>query len=525
MVQKKEEKNLLHTKLAARALKNRMSGVLVHPTSFPSPHGVGDLGKGARDFIDFLHETGQHLWQVLPLGPTGFGDSPYQSLSAFAGQIYIISPEELMKEGLLNDSDFTDEPVWDPQKVDYGPMIEFKVKLLRTAYKRFCDMETRSPMEKNPEPSMSERFAEFTKANAKWLDDYALFCALKDHFEGRCWLDWDPDIRDRKSAAIKACTQELKDEIRYYQFTQFLFHEQWMAIRLYAAERDVLIIGDIPIFMALDNCDVWADKSMFKLDSKGHPIEVAGVPPDYFSATGQLWGNPHYDWDAHEKTGYEWWLRRMERQLELVDYVRIDHFRGFVGYWAVPANAETAATGKWKEGPGEKLFLAMQKKFGDDLPIIAEDLGLITEDVNALRDQFHFPGMKVLQFGFENMNDDKYIPHFYDTPNCVCYTGTHDNDTTVGWYQNQGEEVKDRIRCIGNCDGGGVSLDFIRFAMGSIAKFSIFPIQDLLQKDSSARMNTPGVAAANWAFRYEQSELDESWRREWLKKYTRLFGR
>ncbi len=525
MDQKTKDQNVLEQKLASRALNDRMSGILVHPTSFPSPHGVGDLGQGARDFIDFMQDTGQHLWQVLPLGPTGFGDSPYQSLSAFAGQIYIISPDDLKEEGLLTEDDFAGEPTWDPKKVDYGPMIEFKVGLLKKAYARFCDKEVHTPSEKNAQPTMSDRFRAFIKAESYWLDDYALFCALKDHFEGRCWLEWDPDLRDRKSSALKTYREKLKNEIRYYQFTQFLFQEQWLALRLYAAERDVLIIGDIPIFMALDNCDVWADKKMFRLDSKGFPLEVAGVPPDYFSATGQLWGNPLYDWDAHEKTGYEWWIRRMERQLQLVDFVRIDHFRGFVNYWAIPADAEDAIKGKWKEGPGEKLFIAMQKKFGEDLPIIAEDLGIITEDVNQLRDQFHFPGMKVLQFGFGDMNDHKYIPQYYTDTNCVCYTGTHDNDTTVGWYQNQCEEVKDRIRCMGNCDGGGVSLDFIRFALGSIARFAIFPIQDLLQLDNSARMNLPGVAAANWAFRYEQRDIDEQWRRDWLRKNTQIFGR
>ena len=505
--------------------KGRMSGVLVHPTSFPSPHGIGDLGQGARDFIDFLEETSQHLWQVLPLGPTGFGDSPYQSLSAFAGQTYIISPEDLKKEGLLTDEDFEGEPQWNPGKVDYGQVIEFKVRLLKKAYAHFLELEAHTPAEKNTEPTLCERFEAFISKNADWLDDFALFSALKDHNQGRCWLDWAPDLREGKAAAKKEYTNLLRQEIRYYKFTQFLFQEQWMALRQYAAAHEVAIIGDIPIFMAIDNCDVWADRKLFRLDSKGYPLEVAGVPPDYFSATGQLWGNPLYDWEQHEKTGYEWWIRRLQRQLELVDYVRIDHFRGFVSYWAVPADAETAIEGEWKEGPGEKLFLAMQKKFGKDLPIIAEDLGLITEDVEQLRDQFGFPGMKVLQFGFENMNDNKYIPHFYDTPNCVCYTGTHDNDTTVGWYQHQGEEVKDRVRLMGNCDGNGVSLDFIRFAMSSIARFSIFPIQDLLQLGNEARMNTPGVAADNWAFRYEQKDIDEAWRRDWLKRYTKVYDR
>ena len=515
----------LEKAISVRNLKPRMSGILVHPTSFPSPHGIGDLGKGARDFIDFLEETGQHLWQVLPLGPTGFGDSPYQSLSAFAGQIYVISPEDLKQEGLLYDEDFEDEPQWDPKKVDYGPVIEFKVRLLKKAYAHFLEIEAHSPAEKNAQPSLIDRFNAFCEKQAYWLDDYALFSAIKDHFQGRCWLDWDADIREGKASVKKDYMLKLEQEIRYYKFTQFLFQEQWMALRLYAAQKDVAIVGDIPIFMAIDNCDVWADKKLFKLDSKGYPVEVAGVPPDYFSATGQLWGNPLYDWAYHEKTGYEWWIRRIERQLELVDYVRIDHFRGFVSYWAIPADAETAIEGEWKEGPGEKLFLALQKEFGKDLPIIAEDLGIITEDVEHLRDKFHFPGMKVLQFGFENMQDDKYLPHNYVSPNYVCYTGTHDNDTTVGWYLNQREEVKDRIRIIGNCDGSNVSLDFIRFAMGSIAKFAIFPIQDFLQLDSSSRMNTPGVAAANWAFRYESQDLEVAWRRDWLKRYTRVFDR
>lgn len=506
-------------------VRKRMSGILVHPTSFPSPHGIGDLGKGAYDFIDFLKETGQHLWQVLPLGPTGFGDSPYQSLSAFAGQIYIISPELLRNDGLLSDPDFEGEPCWDPKKIDYGPAIEFKVRLLRSAYAHFREKEASGAYSGAGEDSLPVQFEKFCREQSSWLDDYALFFAVKASFDGRCWLDWDEDIRVGKPDAKKAYTEDLADEIRFCKFTQFLFQKQWLALRKYAAENEVSIIGDIPIFMAIDCCDVWSQKQLFKLDSKGYPTEVAGVPPDYFSATGQLWGNPLYDWKAHEKTGYAWWIARMRRQLELVDCVRIDHFRGFESYWAVPADAETAIDGEWKEGPGSKLFRAMQKELGEDLPIIAEDLGIITEEVEALRDEFRFPGMKVLQFGYGDMTDTKYIPQFYETTNCACYTGTHDNDTTLGWYQNQSEEVKDRIRRTGNCDGSGVSLDFIRFALGSIAKYAIFPIQDLLQLGSEARMNTPGVAAANWAFRYEQYQLDEAWRKDWLKIYTKVYGR
>ena len=496
--------------------RERMSGILVHPTSFPSPYGIGDLGKGAYDFIDFLEKTGQHLWQVLPLGPTGFGDSPYQSLSAFAGQPYIISPQKLKEEGLLEEEDFAGMPAWNPRKVDYGPVIQFKMGLLHKAYAHFCDRK---------DPDLEHAFNLFTEQEKDWLSDYALFMAVKDYYKGRCWLDWEEDIRTGTEFAKLEYSWMLKDQIRFYEFIQFLFDRQWAELRSYAAEKEVRIIGDIPIFMALDNADVWANKPLFKLDSKGYPTEVAGVPPDYFSATGQLWGNPLYDWDEHEKTDYAWWLKRIERQLELVDYIRIDHFRGFESYWSVPAGEETAINGSWLPGPGEKLFCAMQEKLGENLPIFAEDLGIITDEVEALRDRFGFPGMKVLQFGFGDMSDRKYIPHFYTTPNCIVYTGTHDNDTTVGWYSTQNEEVKDRVRCYGNCDGGGVSLDFIRFAMSSIARYCIFPIQDLLQLGSDDRMNTPGVAAANWAFRYEQSMLDEGWRCDWLARYTRLYNR
>ena len=497
----------------------RMSGIIVHPTSFPSPYGIGDLGKGAYDFIDFLADTDQHLWQVLPLGPTGFGDSPYQSLSAFAGQTYVISPDKLREEGLLEDADLAGQPQWDPRKVDYGEVIPVRKRLLQRAYEHFTAGEnTRFA-------KLREEFEEFCEAEASWLDDYALFTAVKEDFGGRCWLDWDEDIRTLTPKARKAYSEKLADEIRSCKFSQFLFNRQWHALRLYAAEHDVRIIGDIPIFMAVDSADVWADKKLFCLDSKGYPTEVAGVPPDYFSATGQLWGNPLYDWPHHKKTGFAWWISRIRRQLELVDYVRIDHFRGFEAYWAVPVAADTAISGEWKPGPGKDLFVALRKAIGDDLPIFAEDLGIITEDVEALRDAFNFPGMKVIQFGFENMSDRKYLPHNYTSTNCICYTGTHDNDTTIGWYQSQCEEVRDRVRLCANSDGNGVSLDFIRFALGSIAKYAIFPIQDLLQLGSEARMNTPGVAAANWAFRYEQEQLNEGWRRDWLKRYTKLYGR
>ena len=500
---------------AKKVRPDRLSGILVHPTSFPSPYGIGDLGSGAYAFIDFLHASGQSLWQVLPLGPTGFGDSPYQGPSAFAGQPLIISPEKLIEKGLLREEDTLPMPEWDPKKVDYGPAIQYKYGLLRKAYETFHH---------TPDKTMLEQFETFCKKEKDWLDDYCLFMAGKDAHEGRCWLDWEDDLKLPTPASRKKWEEKLAGEIRYYRFIQFIFRMQWMELRDYAHENDVEIIGDIPIFVALDSCDVWANKDYFQLDTKGYPTCVAGVPPDYFSATGQLWGNPLYDWDYQKKTGYKWWVDRVRHQLEFVDHLRIDHFRGFEAYWSVPADEETAINGEWVKGPCEDLFLTLRKELGEDLPIFAEDLGIITPEVEHLRDRFGFPGMKVLQFGFGDMTDRKYIPHFYTTPNCLCYTGTHDNDTTLGWYQTQNEEVRDRIRRYGNTDAGRVSRDLIRFALGSIAKYAIFPIQDLMMLGSEARMNTPGVAAANWAFRYTQEMLNDECL-QWLKATTELFGR
>ena len=467
---------------------DRLSGILVHPTSFPSPYGIGDLGSGAYDFIDFLAASGQTLWQVLPLGPTGFGDSPYQGPSAFAGQPLIISPEKLIEKGLLTQEDTQPMPEWDPHKVDYGPAIQYKYGLLRKAFETFRH---------TPDKTMLEDFGKFCKKEKDWLDDYCLFMAGKDAHEGRCWLDWEEDLKLPTPASRKKWEEKLAAEIRYYKFIQFIFRMQWDELRDYAHENNVEIIGDIPIFVALDSCDVWANKDYFQLDTKGYPTAVAGVPPDYFSATGQLWGNPLYDWKYQKKTGYKWWVDRVRHQLELVDHLRIDHFRGFEAYWSVPADEETAINGEWKEGPCEDLFLTLRKELGEDLPIFAEDLGIITPEVEHLRDRFGFPGMKVLQFGFGDMTDRKYIPHYYTTVNCLCYTGTHDNDTTAGWYAVQPEEVRDRVRRYGNTDAGRVSRDFIRFALGSIARYAIFPIQDLMMLGSVSGRDRDKVSESN----------------------------
>lgn len=507
--------SVLSEESAKVSKKPRFSGILVHPTSFPSPYGIGDLGQGAYDFIDFLEASGQHLWQVLPLGPTGFGDSPYQGFSAFAGQPLIISPDKLMEMGLLTKEDLGKIPQWNPRKTDYGTAIQFKTRLLKTAFLAF---------QKTTDEALLLEFSKFCARESDWLEDYCLFMAGKDSHEGRCWLEWEDDLRSASTKVKKAWHTKLAESVRYYQFLQFIFDKQWMELRTYAHSHEVKIIGDIPIFVALDSCDVWANKKLFQLDTKGYPTSVAGVPPDYFSATGQLWGNPLYDWEYHKKTGYEWWIKRVRRQLSMVDYLRIDHFRGFEAYWSVPAKETTAINGKWVKGPGADLFKAIQNALGEDLPIFAEDLGVITPEVEALRDQFQFPGMKVLQFGFGDMEDTSYIPHFYTTTNCICYTGTHDNDTTVGWYHAQSEEIKDRVRRYGNTDGNLIGWDFIRFAFSSIAKYAIFPIQDLFLMGSDARMNTPGVAAANWNFRYLPEDLTRE-RQEWLLRTTQLYNR
>ena len=503
------------TEKTTEIARSRFSGILVHPTSFPSPYGIGDLGQGAYDFIDFLEKSCQHLWQVLPLGPTGFGDSPYQGPSAFAGQPLIISPDKLVEKELLTKEDLKDNPSWNPRSVDYGPAITYKMTLLRKAFHTFLH---------TPDKTMLEDYELFCGEEKSWLDDYSLFMSLKGANEGRCWLDWPDDQRLLTAASRKEWEKELAEEIHFWKFTQYIFQIQWQELREYAAAHEVSIIGDIPIFIALDSCDVWANKKYFQLDSKGYPTCVAGVPPDYFSATGQLWGNPLYDWDYQKETGYRWWIERVRRQLKMTDYLRIDHFRGFEAYWSVPADEETAINGEWVKGPCEDLFLAIEKELGKNLPIFAEDLGIITPEVEQLRDRFGFPGMKVLQFGFEDMTDHNYLPHFYTTTNCICYTGTHDNDTTMGWYVKQPEIVRDRIRRYGNTDGNLVSLDFIRFCFGSIAKYAIVPIQDLLMLGSDCRMNTPGVAAANWSFRYTADMLSNE-RCEWLLSTTRLFNR
>jgi len=478
----------------------RAAGVLAHPTSFPSPYGIGDLGTGAYQFIDFLAEAGQKVWQVLPIGPTGFGDSPYQAFSSFAGQPLLISPEKLIEKRLLVEEDFTGMPNWDPKKVEYGPLIQFKTHLLKRAYESF---------QVSPDKEMKEHFQSFMEENAFWLEDYALFMAGKDAHEGRSWMEWEDELRNPDEKAKEEWKEKLGDSIKYYKFIQFLFFEQWTALKHYANEKGIEIIGDIPIFVAIDSADVWANKELFHLDSKGYPLAVAGVPPDYFSSTGQLWGNPLYNWEAMKQQEYRWWILRVQMQLKLVDYLRIDHFRGFEMYWAVPYGESTAIHGEWKKGPGEDLFFAIQKALGEDIPILAEDLGIITPEVEKLRDTFGFPGMKILQFAFDNTEENNFLPHYY-THNCICYTGTHDNNTTIGWYQNASDASKKKCRAYMNSSSWkeeDICWDFIRTAYASPALYAIIPIQDLLCKGSESRMNTPSRAEGNWSYRFEEGEL------------------
>lgn len=493
----------------------RYSGVLMHPTSLPSPYGIGDMGQDAYDFVDFLEKAGQTLWQVLPLGPTGYGDSPYSSYSVFAGQTLLISPEKLVEQKLLTKEDLRDLPEFDTKLVKYGDVLTWKTTIFQKAFEAF---------KASGDKELLKEYEAFLKEHSFWLDDYAFYMSVREANENKGWLEWEAALQNPTAKVRAEWEEKLKEKIAYQKFLQFEFYKQWGELKAYANKKDISIVGDMPIFVSIDSADVWANKNLFCLDSKGYPTEVAGVPPDYFSATGQLWGNPLYDWNVHKKQGYKWWISRIKTQFTQVDYLRIDHFRGFESYWAVPAKEETAINGKWKPGPGESLFQAIQKELGEELPIFAEDLGIITPEVEALRDKFNFPGMKVLQFGFEGNPTEGFYPHNFKTDNCICYTGTHDNNTTRGWYDNAKEEARDRVRRYLNCDGGNVSWDFIRLAMSSIAKYAVFPMQDVLRLGSEARMNVPGVLGANWAWRFEKEDIQE-WQAIELKKMTQLFNR
>ncbi len=475
----------------------RSSGVILHPSSFPGPDGIGDLGPEAYRWIDFLSAAGCSLWQVLPLGPTGYGDSPYQCFSAFAGNPYLVSPVILLDQKLLSIKDLADRPSFPEHTVDFGPVIQWKLRLLDRAYERF---------KKTKNQKIINGFNDFCEDQKNWLKDFALFMAIKENLGGGSWGNWPKELRQRNPEAMEQFYKDHFDEIRKHSFRQFLFYQQWNQIRAYAHQKNIKIIGDIPIFVAYDSADAWSHPDQFFLDKKGQPTCVAGVPPDYFSPTGQLWGNPLYRWNIHKKSGYEWWLQRVEAVLHLVDYIRLDHFRGFAGYWEVPANMPTAEIGRWVKGPGKDLFKAIQKRFSS-LPLLAEDLGEITPDVVELRDSLGLPGMKIFQFGFASDPDDPFLPHNYPQ-NCVAYTGTHDNDTALGWYESAPEKERDFCRRYLARSGDDIAWDMIRAVWSSPAAFALAPMQDLLSLGTQARMNFPGKASGNWGFRYTSEQLD-----------------
>jgi len=475
----------------------RSSGIILHPTSLPGPDGIGDLGPEAYRWVDFLSQAGCGLWQVLPLGPTGYGDSPYQCFSAFAGNPFLVSPALLLDQKLLTRKDLLDRPNFPADRVDFGPVIEWKIKLLDRAYRHFL---------KSKNQQIIQNYTDFCNLQSSWLDDYALFMAIKEDQGGRSWDNWPVELRSRNTESLREFSGMKSDAIQKQKFRQFLFFDQWQRVRNYAHNKNIHIIGDIPIFVAYDSADAWAHPELFFLDRKGKPTCVAGVPPDYFSPTGQLWGNPLYRWNIHKKTGYTWWLERVKAVLNVVDFIRLDHFRGFAGYWEVPAGMPTAEIGRWVKGPGKDLFKAIERTFAS-LPILAEDLGEITPDVIELRDSLGLPGMKILQFGFSSTPDDPFLPHNYPV-HCVSYTGTHDNDTARGWYESASEKEKDFCRRYLGRSGDDISWDMIRAIWSSSSIFALAPMQDLLSLGNEGRMNFPGKAAGNWGWRYTNEKVN-----------------
>jgi 4-alpha-glucanotransferase len=478
--------------------KKRCCGVLLHPSSLPGPWGIGDLGSGARSFVDFLTEAAVNLWQILPLGPTGYGNSPYAARSAFAGNEMLLSPEILMREGWLREGECSPLRSLPASRVDYGVLEEQKLPLLLLAAERRLGVS-----------GGGEDFRSFCEEEAPWLDDYALFMVIYEQYRDARWFSlWDRDLAERKPAALERVRRDRAEKILQWKMLQFFFKNQWDALRNYANERGIRIIGDIPIFVAPDSVDTWSNIGLFQLDAAGRYRAVSGVPPDYFSATGQLWGNPVYDWEIMKRDGYRWWKTRIRSLLRQTDIFRIDHFRGFDAYWSVPAGNTTAEQGVWEPGPGEDFFKSLRAEFGE-LPIIAEDLGFLTDSVIRLRESTGFPGMKVCQFGFEDMRDGKldthhlFLPHNYEY-HCVAYSGTHDNDTVAGWFKALGAADKKTVCAYFNDDGTDIPWAMIRAIAASAAEYAVFPMQDLLGLGSECRMNTPSTCGnQNWSWRLE----------------------
>lgn len=480
----------------------RTSGILLPITALPSPYGIGTLGQSAYDFVDFLEKAGQTYWQILPLGPTGFGDSPYQSFSTFAGNPYLIDLEKLIRAGWLTKADCEQEDFGsNPEKIDYGILYKSRYRILRKAFEAA-----------RLTPEKDEAYALFLKENEDWLPDYALFRAVKDDYGGRFWQEWEDDIKLRTEDGLRRYRQKLKEEISFYCFLEYVFWTQYQKLKQYANEKGVRILGDIPIYVSIDSADAWAQPEMFYFDENLTPTKVAGVPPDAFSETGQLWGNPLYNWPAHEKSGYAWWIRRVRHSLKLYDRIRIDHFRGFDEYYAVPYGETTALVGEWEEGPGYQLFAALQQALGQ-LPIVAEDLGILTPTVYELLEKTGYPGMKVLQFAFEGGPANEYLPYNHGK-NSVVYTGTHDNDTLQGWLAAMTPELKQHVMDFAGLeDEAGWNTALIRMALMSRCDTAIVPLQDYLELGSEARINEPSTTGTNWMWRLKP---------DWLKQQPEL---
>jgi 4-alpha-glucanotransferase len=498
------------------ALERRGSGILLHVTSLPSPFGVGDLGPWATRFADFLAESGQRFWQVLPLNPTrpSHGNSPYDSISAFGSNPLLISLDSLAGEGLLPRKELRGAPDFPRGRIDYEAVISFKESLFPLAQSRFSQR------------AIPEEYERFCSENAGWLEDLALFVALKERFDGRPWQDWPRDLRDRSPDSLRAAKDSLADRIDQERVLQYLFQGQWTALRRYCNHRGVQIFGDLPIYVNLDSADVWTHPELFKLDDEKRPAFVAGVPPDYFSETGQRWGNPVYRWDVLRETGYAWWIQRLARNLDLYDIVRIDHFRGFAAYWEIPAKEPTAVRGEWVQGPGEDFFRALLGHF-PSLPIVAEDLGTITQDVRDLMGRFGLPGMKVLVFAFgDDLATNPYVPHNH-VNHCLVYTGTHDNNTVKGWFETElAQQDKQRLfRYLGRKVGKGeIHREMVRLAMMSVANTVILPLQDLLGLGEEARMNRPAHSKGNWQWQLLPEQMRPELARE-LREMTETYGR
>lgn len=489
----------------------RSSGILMHITSLPSPYGIGTFGKEAYEFVDFLVKAGQKYWQILPLGSTSFGDSPYQSFSAFAGNPYFIDLDFLSKKGLLQKKDYeTLDFGHNPESVDYEKIFKSKMKVLKVAYN-------------NAKNKYSKNTEIFRENNKLWLEDYALYMAVKEKFQLKPWKFWDEDIKLRKESALNTYKRELKEEIEYWVFLQYLFYKQYEELKAYANSKGIKIIGDIPIYVAEDSADTWANSNIFLLDENKTPTVVAGCPPDAFSETGQLWGNPIYDWKALEEEDYQWWIERIDASRKIYDVIRIDHFRGFESYWQIPYGEETAVNGTWVKGPGIKLFNAIKKALGN-VEIIAEDLGFLTEEVVNFRIESGYPGMKVLQFAFDSREESDYLPHNYEK-NCVVYTGTHDNYTVNGWFKNTNKpDVDYAVRYLNLNEKEGYNWGFIRGALSSVGSLAIAQMQDYLGLEDEGRMNIPSTLGGNWQWRVKKEALTEELA-EKINKITKLYGR